>query len=158
MLQQENYRELQLKNIFFNDIINLNLEKIQLKSTPLLNQYLYQSKGFKILSWDLNPEIIFLIIYGNNNITVETDEKLIKGVGSFSGFIKIRIKLKIVRNSKDYCDVKRSIILGMKKKPKFLKFIPNNILNKLLSQALELIAKRLDKKLLLKLSNLCLYK
>ena len=152
MFQQENYQEFQIKDISFNSIYNLNLEKLQLKKLSLLNQYLYESMGFKILTWELNPKITFLIIYGEDQITIETNETLIKGIGPFSEFIKIRIKFKISKELKEHCVIKRSIILGIPKKPKILKLIPNNILENLLSQSLELIANRVDKKFFYKIS------
>ena len=95
-----------------------------------------------------------MIIYGEKNFSLETNEKLIKGLGLFSDIIKIRINLIILKNPENSFTAQRSITLGFKKKPNFLKFIPHKILNKLLSQALELIATRVDKKLLLKLSDL----
>jgi len=154
VLQLEDHRNFPLENFYFNDLNNLNLEKIQLKKSSKLNQYFYQSKGFNILRWHFRPEIIFLIIYGEKNISLETNEKLIKGLGLFSDFIKIKINFIIIKNPKNSFTAQRSITLGFKKKPHFLRFIPNKILKKLLSQALDLIAKRVDKKLLLKLSDL----
>ena len=154
VLQLEDHRKFLLENFYFNDLNKFNLEKIKLKKTSKLNQYLYESKGFNILRWHFRPEIIFLIIYGEKNISLETNEKLIKGLGLFSDIIKIRINLIIFKNPENSFTAKRSITLGLKKNPNFLKFIPYKILNKLLSQALELIATRVDKKLLLKLSDL----
>ena len=153
-MQLEDHRNFLLENFYFNDLNNLNLEKIKLKKSSELNQYLYESKGFNILRWHFKPEIIFLIIYGETNISVETNEKLIKGLGLFSDIIKIKINFIIIKNPKNSFTAQRSITLGFRKKPNFLKFIPNQILKKLLSQALDLIAKRVDKKLLLKLSDL----
>ena len=153
-MQLEDHRNFLLKNFYFNDLNNLNLEKIQLKKSSELNQFLYESKGFNILRWHFRPEIIFLIIYGEKNISVETNEKLIKGLGLFSDIIKIKINFIIIKNPENSFTAQRSIILGFKKKPNFLRYIPNQILKKLLSQSLSLIAKRVDKKLLLKLSNL----
>ena len=153
VLQLEDHREFLLENFYFNDLNKFNLEKIKLKKTSKLNQYVYESKGFNILRWYFRPEIIFLIIYGENNISVETNEKLIKGLGLFSDIIKIKINFIIIKNPENSFTAQRSITLGFKKKPNFLRFIPNQILKKLLSQALDLIAKRVDKKLLLKLSQ-----
>ena len=96
----------------------------------------------------------FLIIYGEKNISLETNENLIKGLGLFSDIIQIKIKIIILKNPENSFTAQRSITLGFKKKPKFLRFIPNKILKKLLPQALDLLAKRVDKKLLLKLSIL----
>ena len=154
ILQLEDHRNFLIENFYFNELNNLNLEKIQLKKSSVLNQYLYESKGFNILRWHFRPEIIFLIIYGEKNISVETNEKLIKGLGLFSDIIKIKINFIIIKNPKNSLTAKRSITLGLKKTPYFLRFIPNKILKKLLSQSLDLIAKRVDKKLLLKLSDL----
>ena len=154
VLQLEDHRNFLLENFYFNDLNNLNLEKIQLKKSSELNQFLYESKGFNILRWHFKPEIIFLIIYGEKNISVETNEKLIKGLGLFSDIIKIKINFIIIKNPENSFAAQRSITLGLKKKPNFLRFIPNQILKKLLSKALDLIAKRVDKKLLLKLSDL----
>ena len=154
VLQLEDHREFLLENFYFNDLNKFNLEKIKLKKTSKLNQYLYESKGFNILRWHFRPEIIFLIIYGEKNISLETNENLIKGLGLFSDIIKIRINLIILKNPENSFTAQRSITLGFKKKPKFLRFIPNKILKKLLSQALDLLAKRVDKKLLFKLSVL----
>ena len=154
VLQLEDHRKFLLENFYFNDLNKFNLEKIQLKKTSKLNQYLYESKGFNILRWHFKPEVIFLVIYGEKNISVETNENLIKGLGLFSDIIKIRINFVILNNPENSFTAQRSITLGFKKKPTFLRFIPNKILKELLSQALDLIAKRVDKKLLLKLSVL----
>ncbi len=150
----EDHRKFLLENFYFNDLNKLNLEKIKLKKTSKPNQYLYKSKGFNILRWDFKPEIIFLIIYGEKNISLETNEKLIKGLGLFADIIQIKIKIIILKNPENSFTAQRSITLGFKKKPNFLRFIPNKILKKLLSQALDLLAKRVDKKLSLKLSVL----
>ncbi len=153
-MQLEDHRKFLLENFYLNDLNKFNLEKIQLKKTSKSNQYLYKSKGFNILRWHFKPEIIFLIIFGEKNISLETNEKLIKGLGLFSDIIRIKINFIILKNPENSFTAQRSITLGFKKKPKFLRFIPNKILKKLLSQALDLIAKRVDKKLLLKLSAL----
>ena len=153
-MQLEDHRSFLLENFYFNDLNKINLEKIQLKKISKLNQYLYESKGFNILKWYFKPEIIFLIIYGEKNISLETNENLIKGLGLFSDIIQIKIKIIILKNPENSFTAQRSITLGFKKKPKFLRFIPNKILKKLLPQALDLLAKRVDKKLLLKLSIL----
>ena len=154
VLQLEDHRKFLLENFYFNDLNKFNLEKIQLKKTSKSNQYLYKSKGFNILKWHFKPKIIFLIIYGEKNFSLETNENLIKGLGLFSDIIQIKINYIIFKNPENSFTAQRSITLGFKKKPKFLRFIPNKILKKLLSQALDLIAKRVDKKLLLKLSAL----
>ena len=152
-MQLENHQKFLIKNICFNELKKINLEKIQLKKTSKLNQYLYISKGFKILRWHFKPEIIFLIIYRENNIFVESSEKLIKGLGLFSDIITIRVKFNILKNPENSFTAERSITLGLKQKPNILRLIPNKILKKMLAQALDLIAKRVDKKLLLKLSQ-----
>ena len=152
-MQLENHQKFLIKNICFNELKKINLEKIQLKKTSKLNQYLYKSKGFKILRWHFKPEIIFLIIYRENNIFVESSEKLIKGLGLFSDIITIRVKFNILKNPENSFTAERSITLGLKQKPNILRLIPNKILKKMLAQALDLIAKRVDKKLLLKLSQ-----
>ena len=152
-MQLENHQKFLIKNICFNELKKINLEKIQLKKTSKLNQYLYTSKGFKILRWHFKPEIIFLIIYRENNIFVESSEKLIKGLGLFSDIITIRVKFNILKNPENSFTAERSITLGLKQKPNILRLIPNKILKKMLAQAIDLIAKRVDKKLLLKLSQ-----
>ena len=152
-MQLENHQKFLIKNICFNELKKINLEKIQLKKTSKLNQYLYTSKGFKILRWHFKPEIIFLIIYRENNIFVESSEKLIKGLGLFSDIMTIRVKFNILKNPENSFTAERSITLGLKQKPNILRLIPNKILKKMLAQALDLIAKRVDKKLLLKLSQ-----
>ena len=152
-MQLENHQKFLIKNICFNELKKINLEKIQLNKTSKLNQYLYTSIGFKILRWHFNPEIIFLIIYRENNIFVESSEKLIKGLGLFSDIITIRVKFNILKNPENSFTAERSITLGLKQKPNILRLIPNKILKKMLAQALDLIAKRVDKKLLLKLSQ-----
>ena len=115
VLQLEDHRNFLLENFYFNDLNNLNLEKIQLKKSSELNQFLYESKGFNILRWHFRPEIIFLIIYGEKNISVETNEKLIKGLGLFSDIIKIKINFIIIKNPENSFTAQRSITLGLKK-------------------------------------------
>ena len=149
----EDYREFLVENICFKDLKNLNLEKIQLKKTSTLNRYLYKSKGFKILKWHFKPEIIFLIIYGDNNISIESSEKLIKGLGIFSDIIAITVNFNILKKKENSLKIKRSVSLRLKKTPTFLRFISNKIHKKFLHQALDLIATRVDKKLLFKLSK-----
>ena len=153
-MQLEDHRKFLLENFYLNDLNKFNLEKIQLKKTSKSNQYLYKSKGFNILKWHFEPKIIFLIIYGEKNFSLETNENLIKGLGLFSDIIQIKINYIIFKNPENSFTAQRSITLGFKKKPKFLRFIPNKILKKLLSQALNLLAIRVDKELLLKLSVL----
>jgi len=152
-LYLEDYREFVLENIFFNDLKKLNLEEIQLKKTSKSNRYLYKSKGFKILKWHFKPEVTLMIIYRENEIFVESNEKLIKGLGIFSNIITLKVHFNIFQKQENSLRIKRSITLGIKKTPKFLRFIPIEILKKLLSQALDLIAKRIDKKLLFKLTQ-----
>ena len=147
----EDYREFLVKNICFNDLKKLNLEKIQLKKTSTLNQYLYQSKGFKILKWYFKPEIIFLIIYEENNIFAESSEKLMKGLDIFSDIIAIKVNFNILKRGENSLKIKRTVYLRLKKTPTFLRFLPNKILKKFLYQALDLITTRVDKKLLFKL-------
>ena len=147
----EDYREFLVENICFNDLKKLNLEKIQLKKTSTLNQYLYQSKGFKILKWYFKPEIIFLIIYEENNIFAESSEKLMKGLDIFSDIIAITVNFNILKRGENSLKIKRTVYLRLKKTPTFLRFLPNTILKKFLYQALDLIATRVDKKLLFKL-------
>ena len=131
----------------------MNLETIQLKKTSTLNQYLYESKGFKILRWNFKPEINFLVFYKENHIFVETNESLIKGLGLFSDIITVKVNFNILKSPENTFIAERSVTLGFKKKPKFIKFISNKILKKLLSESLDIIAKRVDKKFLLKLSQ-----
>ena len=109
VLQLEDHREFLLENFYFNDLNKFNLEKIQLKKTSKLNEYLYESKGFNILRWYFRPEIIFLINYGEKNIAVETNENLIKGLGLFSDIIKIRINFVILKNQENSFTAQRSI-------------------------------------------------
>ena len=153
MLQLEDHRKFLLENIYFNDLKKLNLETIQLKKTSTLNQYLYESKGFKILRWNFKPEINFLVFYKENHICVETNESLIKGLGLFSDIITVKVNFNILKSPENSLIAERSVTLGFKKKPKFIKFISNKILKKLLSESLDIIAKRVDKKFLLKLSQ-----
>tara|TARA_Y100000589_G_C26879905_1_gene517579 strand:+ start:195 stop:665 length:471 start_codon:yes stop_codon:yes gene_type:complete len=150
-LYLKDYRELLVENICFSNLKKLNLEKIQLKKTSTLNQYLYQSKGFKILKWYFKPEIIFLIIYEENNIFAESNEKLMKGLNIFSDIIEITVNFNILKRGENSLKIKRTVYLRLKKTPTFLRFIPNKILKKFLNQALDLIATRVDKKLLFKL-------
>ena len=147
----KDYRELLVENICFNNLKKLNLEKIQLKKTSTLNQYLYQSKGFKILKWYFKPEIIFLIIYEENNIFVESSEKLMKGLDIFSDIIAIKVNFNILKRGENSLKIKRTVYLRLKKTPAFLRFLPNKILKKFLYQALDQITTRVDKKLLFKL-------
>ena len=114
-MQLEDHRKFLLENFYFNDLNKFNLEKINLKKTSKSNQYLYKSKGFNILRWHFRPEIIFLIIYGEKNISVETNENLIKGLGLFSDIIKIRINFIILKNPENSFTAQRSITLGLKK-------------------------------------------
>ena len=71
----------------------------------------------------------------------------------FSDIITIRVKFNILKNPENSFTAESSITLGLKQKPNILRLIPNKILKKMLAQALDLIAKRVDKKLLLKLSQ-----
>ena len=152
-MQLEDHRKFLIENIYLNDLKKLNLETIQLKKTSTLNQYLYESKGFKILRWNFKPEINFLVFYKENNIFVETNESLIKGLGLFSDIITVKVNFNILKSPENSLIAERSVTLGFKKKPKFIKFISNRILKKLLSESLDIIAKRVDKKFLLKLSQ-----
>ena len=94
-----------------------------------------------------------MIIYEENNIFAESSEKLMKGLDIFSDIIAITVNFNILKRGENSLKIKRTVYLRLKKTPTFLRFIPNKILKKFLHQALDLIATRVDKKLLLKLSQ-----
>ena len=74
-----------------------------------------------------------------------------KGLDIFSDIIAITVNFNILKRGENSLKIKRTVYLRLKKTPTFLRFLPNKILKKFLYQALDLIATRVDKKLLFKL-------
>ena len=128
------------------EIKKLNLHNLSLKKIQGRNNFEYDSKIFKILNFKFKPKINFKIFFTENHISLELYD--IKGIPqSLKKNITLNIRVDIYQDGK-ICKANRFISLSLKKDNLFLKFLSDEIVNKLSVNFLDAISERFDKKFL----------
>jgi len=133
-----------------SEIKKLNLQNLGLNKIQDPNIFEYNSDLFKVLKYKIKSKINFKIFFKENNIHIEL--KSIKGLPKFiKKNITLNIKVDIYQEHKEICRANRFISLSLSKESFVLKFLSDEIANKLLLNILETISQRFDKKLLTKI-------
>ena len=133
-----------------SEIKKLNLQNLGLNKIQDPNIFEYNSDLFKVLKYKIKSKINFKIFFKENNIHIEL--KSIKGLPKFiKKNITLNIKVDIYQEHKEICRANRFISLSLNKESFVLKFLSDEIANKLLLNILETISQRFDKKLLTKI-------
>ena len=133
-----------------SEIKKLNLQKLGLNKIQEPNIFEYNSDLFKVLKYKIKSKINFKIFFKDNNIHIELQS--ITGLPKFiKKNITLNIKVDIYQEREEICRAKRFISLSLNKESFVLKFLSDEIANKLLLNILEIISQRFDKKFLIKI-------
>ena len=150
MLELNSTKIININSKSLIEIKNLNLQKLGFNKLQDSNILEYNSKVFKVLSYEIKTRIIFAIFFKTNNIYIELQS--IKGIPKLiQKNIILNIKVDIYQE-REFCRAKRSISLSLNKDSFFLKFLSDEMANKLSLNILEAISQRFDKKFLNKVS------
>ena len=133
-----------------SEIKKLNLKNLGLNKIQEPNIFEYNSNVFKVLKYKIKSKINFKISFNETNIHIELQS--ITGLPKFiKKNITINIKVDIYQEPGEICRANRFISLSLNKESFVLKFLSDEIANKLLLNILETISQRFDKKLLTKI-------
>ena len=150
-MELNSIKEKKIYSRSFSKIKKINLEKIGFNKIHEPNIFEYQSRAFKILNYEINSKLKFLISSSENNIYIE-----LLSINGMPDLLKkaivVVIKVNIYQEF-NTCKVKRFISITLKKEILFMKLIPDKIIKKLLFKVIEAISERFDKKLFNKLIN-----
>ena len=137
------FKKFNLKEIGFNQIAGSNL-------------YIYQSDEYKVLNYSIKPKVIFLINIEDDNIYIKLKDIIIEKLPNIFKTLSLDIEVNIFLEVNFYRIV-RHISLNYESKNKFMRYLSENFINKLLNNLIEIISIRFDRKLIkkfLKSSNL----
>ncbi len=137
------FKKFNLKEIGFNQIAGSNL-------------YIYQSDEYKVLNYSIKPKVIFLINIEDGNIYIKLKDIIIEKLPNIFKSLSLDIEVNIFLEVNFYRIV-RHISIDYENKNKFMRYISENFINKLLNNLIEIISIRFDRKLIkkfLKSSNL----
>ena len=149
MIEANNLKILELKNISFNEIKKLDPHLLGLIKDKSTNIYRYKSKPFKLLKLKISPRMDFLISFEKNELLIKLVKLEIMGFEKILNNLIIDIDIKI--HGDKYCLVKRNIYLRLIEKKGFFKTIPEKVISQLFKRTIEILSIRLDKKLKQKL-------
>ena len=146
---KNNYK---LKSNSFKDLINIDLESLNLILIERENIFLYESKGYKLLNFHINPKVYFDIAFEDkNNCIIKLKRIEIDEIKSLLNIFKINIDIRINKRKK-FIYIERNLSIKVLQGKYLFNFVPYVALNKLLPNLLELITNRFDKKFKLKMT------
>ena len=143
-------REFSLVKDSFSAVKKIDLKNIGFKQISDSNFYIYQSDYYKILNFTIKPELIFLIESEEDNIKVKLKSISIKNLPDIFKNIKITLEVNIF-HEKDLCKINRYITIKYESKNKFIKYLSENFIDKILLNLIEIISTRFDKKFIKKI-------
>ena len=133
-------------HISFDKISTEYLSKIGLIKIINSDLYVYQSKIYKLLNWEIKPKIFFKIYRDKRKISISTDDKLIKGIDFILKFATIKFDASIqILESQTVID--RSLTISLRRNG-LIKIFPRKMVLKLLNEALYLVGDRFDRKII----------
>ena len=150
MILKDSTREFLLEFSSIKELKKFNFISIGLKPLKRENIYLYKSKGYKFLNYKITPNIYFLIIFQESNCIIELKNIEISEISSLLKLINIILKVNISEQQSNL-KVKRYISLEIIEKKSFLRFMPADIISKILDKSLATITQRFDAKFLQKI-------
>ena len=150
MLEINSTKIININSKSLSEIKKLNLQNLGLNKIQEPNIFEYNSDLFKVLKYKIKSKILFKIFFKDNNIHIELQS--ITGLPKFiKKNITLNIKVDIYQEREEICRANRSISLSLNKESFVLKFLSDEIANKLLLNILEIISQRFDKKFLIKI-------
>ena len=154
MIIVDSERELKLGRDSFLFVKKINLRNIGFNNISGSNLYLYQSDEYKILKYSIKPELIFLINNEeDNSIYIKLQSIRIKNLPDIFKTLNLTVEVNIFLEN-DLCKIKRFISLKYEKKNRLITFLPENFIDKILKNLIEVISIRFDKKLIKKVLEL----
>tara|TARA_B100001093_G_C26217491_1_gene754648 strand:- start:32 stop:496 length:465 start_codon:yes stop_codon:yes gene_type:complete len=140
--------KLQYKSI--EELKKLNLKSIGLRPSGEENIYSYESKKYNFLNYKITPKIFFLITFVTNTCIIKLKRIEISEISKSLKLINLVIEVKIYKHELQL-HAERYISIEIIEKQNFLKLLPNELVSKLLENALEIITNRFDKKFINKI-------
>ena len=150
MFLKDSTNEFLLEFSSIKELKNFDFLSIGLKPLKKENFYLYKSKGYKFLNYQIIPNIYFLIIFQESNCTIELKNIEISEISNLLKLINIVIKVNI-SEQKHNLRAKRYMSLEIIEKKSFLQFMPDDLISKLLDKSLTTIVQRFDAKFIEKM-------
>ena len=132
--------------VSFNKINSEYLSNIGLMKIINSDLYVYQSKEYRLLNWEIKPRIFFKIHKDKRKISISTHDKLIEGIDFILKFATIKFNASI-QISESQTVIDRSLTISLRRDG-LIKIFPRNILLKLLNEALCLVGDRFDRKII----------
>ena len=116
------------------------LHRKKLKS--LKNQrFFYQSRPYKILGYEIQPEVVFLAVWDGESLNIDVESCKISGIAGMSNALEFACSAVIVaKPSRLSAKAKARFVL---QKTKLTTLIPDAVLLKLGSKALAIVFARL---------------
>ena len=132
--------------ISFNKINSEYLSNIGLMKIINSDLYVYQSKEYRLLNWEIKPRIFFKICKEKRKISISTHDKLIEGIDFILKFANIKFNASI-QISETQTVIDRSLTISLRRNG-LIKIFPRNIVFKLLNETLYLVGDRFDRKII----------
>ncbi len=150
MIYKDSTNEFLLEFFSIKELKEFDFISIGLKPLKRENMYLYKSKGYKLLNYKITPNIYFLIIFQESNCIIELKNIEIPEISSLLKLINIVIKVNISEQQNNL-KAKRYMSLEIIEKKSFLRFMPDDLISKLLDKSLRTIARLFDAKFIQKM-------
>ena len=132
--------------ISFDKISTEYLSKIGLIKIINSDLYVYQSKSYRLLNWEIKPRIFFRIYKDKRKISISTHDKLIEGIDLIFKFATIKFDASIqILESQTVID--RSLTISLRRNG-LIKIFPRDMVLKLLNEAIYLVGDRFDRKII----------
>ena len=88
--------------ISFNKINSEYLSNIGLMKIINSDLYVYQSKEYRLLNWEIKPRIFFKICKEKRKISISTHDEFIKGIDLILKFATIKLNASPVTKHPEY--------------------------------------------------------
>jgi len=132
--------------ISFEKISSEYLSNIGLIKIINSDLYVYQSKSYRLLNWEIKPKIFFKIYKDKRQVSISTHDKLIQGIDLILKFATIKFDASIqILESQTVID--RSLTISLRRDG-FIKFFPRNMVLKILNETSYLVGDRFDRKII----------
>ena len=132
--------------ISFNKINSEYLSNIGLMKIINSDLYVYQSKEYRLLNWEIKPRIFLKIHKDKRKISISTHDKLIEGIDFILKFATIKFNASI-QISESQTVIDRSLTISLRRNG-LIKIFPRKMVLKLLNEALYLVGDRFDRKII----------
>ena len=152
MTRIDSHKEFRIGNDSLLVLKKINLKEMGFKQIDGSNLYIYQSNEYKILNYSIKPMLIFIINIEDDNIYIKLQDINIKNLPNIFKTINLDIEVNIFSESNFY-RINRHISLKYESKNKLMRYLSENFINKLLSNLIENISIRFDRKLIKKVSK-----